>query len=309
MMPVFFKKRGRRSSHTMLLLGRMVVLSLLLAACGSGSTTTSPTASNPTSNPATSTTTSPTDLITPGILTVGSDTTYPPQEYIDSTTNQPVGFDVDLITAIAQRMGLKAKIVTTKFDTIIDDLAARRFDVAISAISITPDRQKKADFVSYLNAGESLLVQKGNPKNIQTTDDLCGLAVGVQDGTIEQGVLQSSSDNCLEQDKPAINIIALQDQTVVIQLLANNHVVATYQDSPVTDYFVKQNPSQFEVGGSTFGAGPEGIAVRKSDTSMFNAIQMAYNQLKAAGTYQQLILKWGLANEQLSAVDRRPNYA
>ena len=95
----------------------------------------------------------------------------------------------------------------------------------------------------------------------------------------------------------------------MIQLLANKHVVATYQDSPVTDYYVKQNPSQYEVGGSVFGAGPEGIAVRKNDSSMLNAIQTAYNQLKAAGTYQQLILKWGLANEQLSAVDRRLNYA
>ena len=133
--------------------------------------------------------------------------------------------------------------------------------------------------------------------------------MGVQDGTIEQGVLQSSSDNCLEQDKPAINIIALQNQTVVVQLLANNRVVATYQDSPVTDYYTKQNPDKYEVGGSVFASGPEGIAVRKNDSSMLNAIQTAYNQLKAAGTYQQLISKWGLTTEQLSAVARRLNYA
>ena len=305
MISVLFKHQGRHTSITMLIPGVMIVLSLLLAACGSGGSSTPSTSSNPT----TSTTTSPTDLITPGVLTIGSDTTYPPQEFIDSTTNQPAGFDVDLITAIALRMGLKPHIVTTKFDTIIDDLTARRFDVVISAISITPDRQKEVDFVPYLNAGESLLVQKGNPKNIQSTDDLCGLAVGVQDGTIEQGVLQSSSDNCLEQDKPAINIIALQDQTAVIQLLANNRVVATYQDSPVTDYYAKQNPDKYEVGGSVFAPGPEGIAVRKNAATLLNAIQTAYNQLKAAGTYQQLILKWGLANEQLSAVDHHLDYA
>ena len=309
MLLVFFKKRGRRTSLPVLLLGSMVVLSLLLAACGSGGPTTPPTGSNPTSNPATSTIVPLTDLITPGVLTVGSDTTYPPQEYIDTTTHKAAGFDVDLITAIAHRMGLQANIVTTKFDTIIDDLVAKRFDVVISAVNITPERHKKVDFVPYLNAGVSLLVQKGNPKNIKSTDDLCGLAVGVQDGTIEQGDLQSSSDNCQEQDKPAINIIVLQDQTAVIQLLANNRVVATYQDSPVTDYYIKQNPSQFEVGGSVFGAGPEGIVMRKNDPSMFNAIQTAYNQLKAAGTYHQLILKWGLTNEELTAVDRRLNYA
>ena len=298
MIPVCFKKQGRHPSPVLLLLGCTVVLSLLLAACGSGGATPSGTAT---------TTALPTDLLTPGVLTVGSDTTYPPQEYIDPSTHEAAGFDVELITAIARHLGLRAKIVTTSFDTIIDDLAARNFDVAISAITITPDRQKQVDFVPYLSAGESLLVRKGNPENIKSTDDLCGLAVGVQDGTIEQGVLQSSSDNCQEQDKPAIKMIALQDQTAVVQLLVDNRVVATYQDSPVTDYYAKQNPGKFEVGGSVFATAPEGIAVRKNDSSMLKAIQTALSQLKAAGTYHQLILKWGLTNEALSAVDRRLN--
>lgn len=309
MIPVFFKKRGRRTSLAVLLLLSMVVLSQLLAACSSSGTSTPPTGSNPTSNPATATIALPTDLITPGVLTVGSDTTYPPQEYIDPTTHKAAGFDVDLITAIAKLMGLQVNIVSTKFDTILDDLVAKRFDVVVSAVTITPDRQKQVDFVPYLNAGESLLVQKGNPKNIQSTDDLCGLSVGVQYGTIEQGVLQSSSDNCLEQDKPAINIITPQDQTAVIQLLATNRVVATYQDSPVTAYYIKQNPGQFEVGGSVVFPKPEGIAVRKNDPSMLNAIQTDYNLVKAAGTYHQLILKWELLNEELSVVDRRLNDA
>lgn len=293
MIPVLFKKRRSRSSLAVVLLLSLVGLSLLLAACGSGSTTIA----------------APTDLLTPGVLTVGSDTSYPPQEYIDPTTHKAAGFDVDLITTLAKLMGLQAKIVPTKFDTIIDDLVAKRFDVVISAVSITPVRQKNVDFVPYLNAGESLLVQKGNPKHIQSTDDLCGLAVGVQEGTIEQGVLQSSSDNCQEQEKPTIKIIALQDQTAVIQLLATNRVVSTYQDSPVTDYYSKQNPDLFEGAGSVFAPGPEGIVVRKNDPSMFNAIQTAYQQVKAANTYHQLILKWGLTNEELAAVDRRRNSA
>jgi polar amino acid transport system substrate-binding protein len=291
MLPDLLKQRGRPTALAALLLGNMLVLSLLLAACNSGS---APNASKP-------------DLITPGVLTVGSDTTYPPQEYIDSTTNKAVGFDVDLISAIAQRMGLQAHIVTTKFDTILDDLASRRFDVVISAVSITPERQKKVDFVPYVTAGESLLVQKGNPQNIQSTDDLCGLSVGVQSGTLEQGVLQSSSDNCGEQDKPAITIVALQDQTAVIQLLAQNRVEATFQDSPVTDYFVQKNPDQFAAGGPVVFSGPEGIVVRKNDASMLNAIQTAFNQVKADGTYHQLLLKWGLTNAQLAMLDRRLN--
>jgi polar amino acid transport system substrate-binding protein len=291
------KRRNRRASKGILFVGILVVLALLLAACGGTTTTTSGT--TPTANPQTPTVTPPNDLITPGTLTVGSDTTYPPQEYIDTTTNQAAGFDIDLIKAIAQRMGLKANIVTTSFDTIINSLVSKRFDVVMSAVSLTPDREKKVDFVPYFNAGESLLVQAGNPKNITKLSDLCGQKAGVQNGTIEQADLKTASDACVKAGKPAIDATALTNQTDVIQLLATNRVVATYQDSPVTDYYIKLHPGQFTVGGSVVNAGLEGIVVRKGDTSMFNAIQTAFNQLKANGTYHNLIQQWNLGDEAI----------
>lgn len=288
----------------LLFCGMLLVLAMLVAACGN-SGTTSGSGNTPTPNPQTPTVTPPNDLLTPGTLTVGSDTTYPPQEYIDTTTGQPAGFDIDLITAIAQRMGLQVHIVSTGFNTIIDSLLAKRFDVVISAVTINADREKKVDFVPYFNAGESLLVQKGNPHNIKGVSDLCGLAVGVQNGTVEQTDLQTADKNCKAAGKPGINMTVLQDQTAVVQLLATNRVVATYQDSPVTDYYIKQNPGQFEVGGSVVNAAPEGIVIRKGDTSMFNAVKAAFDSLKADGTYTRLIDKWGLTSEAISLIDRR----
>jgi polar amino acid transport system substrate-binding protein len=305
MKSILFKARRQHTSPGVIVVGFMVLLCMLLAACGGTTTTTVA----PTANPATPTVAPPNDLITPGVLTVGSDTTYPPFESINTTTGQAEGFDVDLITAIAQRMGLQAKVVTTKFDTIIDDLAAKRFDVVISALTITTDRQKKVDFVPYLNVGESLLVQAGNPLNLKSTADLCGKNVGVQDGTTEQIDLKTANAACVKAGKPAINVTTLQDQTAVIQLLASHRVVATYQDSPLTDYYNKLNPGQFTVGGSVVNAGPEGIAVRKGDTSMFNAVQTVFNQLKASGAYHNLILKWGFTSEELSVIDHRVVYA
>ena len=291
------KKRSTSASKVMLCVGMLILFAMLLSACGSNSTTTG---SSSTPSPATTTVAAPNDLIAPGTLTVGSDTTYPPQEYIDTATNQATGFDVDLITAIGKQMGLQTKVVTTSFDTIINSLVAKRFDVVISAVSVTPERQKKVDFVPYFNAGESLLVKIGNPLNIKSTADLCGKMVGVQNGTIEQTDLNTANTACKNAGKPAIEITALTNQTDVIQLLASGRVVATYQDSPVTDYFNKQHPGQFAVGGSVVNAGLEGIVVRKGDTSMFNAVQTAFNQLKANGTYNSLIQKWGLTNEAIS---------
>src|SRR5947209_19589377 len=129
----------------MLLVGVFHVVAILLGGFGSDNST----GAVPTPNPKTPTFTPPKDLITPGTLTIGSDTTYPPLEYIDTTTNKATGFDVDLITAIAERMGLKVNVVTRKFDTIIDDLSNKRVDVVISDVTINPGRQKKADFVPY----------------------------------------------------------------------------------------------------------------------------------------------------------------
>ncbi len=297
-------KRGP-ISVSLSLVGILLVFTMLLAACGSNSGTTGGV---PTANPQTPTVAPPKDLINSGTLTVGSDTTYPPQEFIETTTNKATGFDVDLITAIAQRMGLKANIVTTKFDTIIDDLSNKRFDVVISAVTINPERQKKADFVPYFSAGESLLVQSGNPKNIKGLSDLCGQNVGVQTGTVEQSDLQTASDACKKAGKPAINLTVLQDQTAVVLLLANSRVVATYQDSPVTDYYNKQHPGQFTVAGSVVNAADEGIVIRKGDTSMFNAVKTAFNQLKADGTYHKIIEQWGLTSGEISMVDRRSTF-
>lgn len=310
----------RRGSLAMSFVGIMFMLAVLLAGCGSNTTTGSGGSSTPTTAlPCPATTgnaptptpipsvpplKAPNDLITAGTLTVGSDTTYPPQEYIDPTTNQATGFDIDLIKAVAQRLGLKAKIVTTSFNTIIDSLSAKRFDVVISAVSITPQRLQKVDFVPYFNAGESLLVQSGNPMNIKCIANLCGQNVGVQNGTIEQSDLQTQSDACKKAGKPAINITALTNQTDVIQLLATNRVVATYQDSPVTDYYLKQHAGQFSVGGSVINAGAEGIVVRKGDTSMLDAMQAGFNALKTDGTYHSLIQKWGLTSEELTIIDR-----
>ncbi|HLJ32503.1 MAG TPA: ABC transporter substrate-binding protein [Ktedonobacteraceae bacterium] len=306
MISIFRTQHGRRPSVGLLFLIVVVALALLLSACGSTTTGSTPP---PTPNPATPTVAPPTDLITPGTLTVGSDTTYPPQEYIDPTTNKATGFDVDLITAMAQRMGLKANIVTAKFDTILDDLANKRYDVVISAITINPDRQKKAQFIPYFNAGESLLVQNGNPKNIKQLSDLCGQNVGVQTGTVEQTDLQTASAACTHAGKQAINMTVLQDQTAVVQLLANQRVVATFQDSPVTDYYNKQHPGQFTVGGSVINAAEEGIAVRLGDSSMFNALQTVFNQFKTDGTYTSIINKWGLTTGAISVIDRRTTYA
>lgn len=309
MVPISLPQRRHRPTMSILLGVAFIFLPLLLAACGgsTGSGSATPTSNalacssapnnsvpTPTPYPATTNLAAPQGLITAGTLTVGSDTTYPPQEFIDTSNGSPAGFDVDLITAMGQKLGLKVKVVTANFDTILDDLNAKRYDTVISAITINSDRLQKAAFVPYFLAGESLIVPKGNPQNIKCTPNLCGLKVGVQSGTVELDDLNAQNKACTQAGKPAIQLTVLKDQTAVIQLLVNRRVDATYQDSPVSDYYIKQNAGQFEVGGTVVNAAAEGVAVRKDDSSLLAGLQAALSALKSDGTYDSLFNKWQL---------------
>ncbi len=292
---------NRRVPAFLLMLATL--LSLLLAACGGSSTTTSSPgsssgSSNSSSAPVKADITAPKNLIASGTLTVGSDTTYTPMEFFDNQKNDYTGFDIDLIRNMGKRMGLNVKIQKTGFDTIFDDLSNKRFDLVISSVTVNPDRQKKFDFVKYFNAGESLLVEKGNPKKLKSVADLCGLNIGVQTGTVEKDDLDTANKACTGKGKPAIKQTVLQSQTDVVQLLANRRVDATYQDSPVTDYYNKINPGQFEVGGSVVNAAPYGIAVRKGDSEMLTAVQKAFEETKSDGTYSKLFETWGFSAAQ-----------
>ncbi len=290
------KMRKQLFTGRILYIGSLVIFLVGFSSCSNAFSPAVRTATS-TPNP---TTIVPGNLVTAGFLTVGSYTAYPPQESIDQTSNTPVGFDIDLITAIAHQMNLKTKIISTDFQSIVNNLLTKNFDVAISAIIITPELQQRVNFIPYFMGGESLLVEKGNPLKIENLQDLCGLKVAVSASTLEQKDLTIASGNCQQQKKLPIQMIVSQDQMAVIQLLLNKHVAATYQDFPVTDYFIKQYPNHFEVGGPVINTNLEGIAIRKDNIPMVKAIQSAFTIVKNDGTYCSLIKKWGLTSGVLT---------
>lgn len=264
--------------------------SFLLVGCGNSST--------PSSYPAVhqATASVPFDLADPGYLTIGTAADRPPMEFRDTNTHQLAGFDIDLINAIALPLKLQAKVVPANTDTLLPALDTNHYDVVISDMTITDKRKQEASFIPYLGQGESLLVQNGNPHAIESLADLCGQSVGVQSGSLEQSDLQIASDACQKDGKAAINSIVLQDQEAVIQLLAINRVVATYQDSPVTSYYLQQNTGRFAVAGVVLNMAIAGIAVRKTDLVLQTAVQNAFNQIERNGTYHTLLDKWGLTD-------------
>ena len=101
-----------------------------------------------------------------GVITVGSDTTYPPNEFLAEDGETIVGFDVDLFTLVAKKLGLDAQFETAPFDSIIAGVTSQKYEVGVSSFTINSDREAQVNMVSYYDVGTQWTTKKGNPANI-----------------------------------------------------------------------------------------------------------------------------------------------
>src|SRR5436189_2164499 len=113
--------------------------------------------------------------------------------------------DADLAKAIAQEMGLKPDVKNVTFDSIIPGLAAHKYDLGMSSFTVTKEREKDVDFVSYAISGTSFYVYANGGPNIQTIADLCGEKVAVERGTIQADQATAQSKKCKAAGKPTVS--------------------------------------------------------------------------------------------------------
>jgi polar amino acid transport system substrate-binding protein len=281
--------------------GRLALGAILALSLG-GCTVTGPGAQSPTPTPTPFAVVSPTppgitpptNLIRPGTITFLSDTTYPPQESIDPTTQAAVGFDIDIAKAIAAKMGLTATIQKTDSPQIISALLAKKGDAIISALSITPDLQRQVAFVGYFVAGQSILVRKGNPPGINGFADLCGKNVAVQVQSPEESAVDDANNGGCASSH--INKHVYPTDLQAILTLKQGQVDAALDDSPVAAFFVKETPDQLQLAGPPYKTNPEGIAIDPKNGDLVRAVQQAMMAIYKDGTYQQILTNWNLSD-------------
>lgn len=287
------------------------------AACGGGTSNADKTATAvakavPTKAAASATPAAKIDIsnveeLKDGTLDIGSDIAYAPIEFLDERTNQPAGLDVDLANALADVLGVKAKFENGAFDGLLPALDAKRHDVIMSAMTASAERKQKVDFVEYFNAGSGIIVLKGNPKNIQTADDLCGKKVAVQEGTTQVDFLVGPADSpggqdktCKDAGKAGIQVLKFGTDPEAVQALVAGQADAEMADFPVAAYSVQQSGGKLEIVPNQIEPAPYGIAVRKSSTPLRDALQKALNELKKSGKYDEILKKWNLEAGRLS---------
>jgi len=226
-----------------------------------------------------------------GTLSFCSDITYPPEEYYVGT--KAVGSDIDIGTAIAKQLGMKATFTNTGFDGIIAALVAKKCDAIISGMNDTPERRKAVAFVDYITVGQSLMVKAGNPEHVTNLASLAGKSVSVEVGTTNKDFLDAESKKLKKQGKKAISVQAFPKDTDAAIALKTGRVDAYFGDSPVVAYYIQKDKS-FAFAGAPINPIPVGIALRKGDPNQAK-IAKAVRTLYANGTMKRILAKWHMS--------------
>jgi len=225
-----------------------------------------------------------------GVLNVGSDIAYAPFEFYQEGTEIEDGLDIDMARAIAEELGVEAEFLNTGWDGIIPALQTEDFDVIMSAMTITDERSEEIDFVAYISVGTGIVVPAGNPDNIQNLDDLCGLTVAVQVGTIQEQMLTDQNDECADP----VNIVTFDTNPLAVEDLRTGGADANFSDFPVAAEDAAQSDGDLEVVEPQIDPEPYGIGMRKTSTELNDAIADAIQAIRDSGEYDQILADWEL---------------
>jgi polar amino acid transport system substrate-binding protein len=233
------------------------------------------------------------DELDDGTLTIGSDIAYAPIESYEEGTTNAVGLDIDIAKAMAEELGVEVEFEqVADFAGIIGDLNAGRYDIVMSAISITPERQAEIDFIAYFGpVGTTVVTPADNPFGITTIEKACGRILGAQDGTYQVDQMTALNEGACAADP--IDIRTYPDNPAVITDLELGRIDGALMDDPVGAYAVLQ--SEEDIALSVIGVeGAEyGIGVRKDSTELNRVLQEAFDAIVADGTYADILEEWG----------------
>ena len=235
-------------------------------------------------------------LLTPGKLTFAVGATFAPFEFFQD--GKMVGYDIDLIEAMAKAMGLEAVPVNMEFRGLIPALQGRRADMINSAMYITAPRQEQVDFVPYMRIGTQIVVRKGNPARVQGRGDLCGRRVAVTLGGIQETYARQDNETCKAAGKGEVTVMTFPSAQEAALAVRNGRADAYYESTAGVARITAELSDVFQAVGEVFEFGTQiGFAVRKGDTAMAEAISAALQKVVADGTYLRLMEKWNLPRE------------
>ncbi|PEQ95992.1 amino acid ABC transporter substrate-binding protein [Bacillus sp. AFS006103] len=217
-----------------------------------------------------------------GTLLIGTEGTYPPFTFHDTSGNL-TGFDVDLATEVAKRIGVKPDFKETQWDAMFAGLDAKRFDMIANEVGIRPDRQKKYDFSDpYITSAGVLIAHKDNDK-VKAFEDIKGL-----------NAAQSMTSNYADMAKKyGAKIVGVDGFQQAVELLAQKRVDVTINDKLSFLDYKKQKPdAPIKVVATANDASSSGFMFRKKSDTLVDEVNKALKEIVDDGTYKKISEKW-----------------
>ncbi len=231
----------------------------------------------------------PESVAADGKLTIGTNIYYAPAEFYDKDGKTPIGYDIDLMKALAAVMGLEPDIQQAEFAAIMPGIP-QKFDMGIANISVTPERQENFSMIPYFATGSSWAVAKDNPNEFDPAD-LCGATIGVQTGTVQDDELKDMDFSSCDK---APDVQRYAEQSAVTTAVVGGKLDAMYADSSVADFAVAQTSGQLETIGEPTGVVPIGIVLAKDDAEFSAATVAALQYLMDQGLLADIFKAWGI---------------
>ncbi|WP_426976318.1 ABC transporter substrate-binding protein [Pseudarthrobacter sp. O4] len=242
-----------------------------------------------------------------GTLNLVTDPTYAPIDFTDDQ-GKIIGLEPDMALAVAKKMGVGISIEKADFNGILAGIQAKRYDASWAAFSITAERQQVVNMVSYMQAGTSVLVKKGNAAGVKDVLDLCGKTVAAQTGTTQAlTVLPSFEQQCTAagKDKPTALILPQQDN--VNQAVASGRAHALVADNALVGYYAKLQPDAFTpIDAILVDPSPYGVVSAKDDNGLSKAFQAAIQSLIDDGSYSKIMESWNLKSGEMKTAELNP---
>lgn len=232
----------------------------------------------------------------------------PPESWLDTKTNQPMGIDWEIQKQALAWMGVKIKRVEwMPWDSTVPSLLSKRIDVIASDIHHTPERDKVISFTGpAFWYGPGVMIKKGSNQNIRTFADLKGKKVGVTSGEAADSYLKGIG----------VDTQPFKDDLTKFQSLAQGRLDAAITDQLLWAKFKAENPNtnleilnnvatpRAMIDGGGFGSAR--YAVRREDCSLRAAYTQALAEMTANGATSAILRQFGLTDKNLVAFDLKP---
>ena len=225
---------------------------------------------------------------------------YPPFEFKDPASGKLIGFDVDIVDAIAGKMGIKVKWIDSSFDQLISSIETKRADIMVAGMADTPERRASVSFLDYLHANSVFFTLRANAARFPDINALCGKRVATARRTIWPAAIEKwSDDHCTAAGKPAVIVVGTDGSPDTRLQLNQGRADAAVQGAETIPYQNTIEGNRYVILGKPFLIQQMGLGFARDDSQFGQKLKQALAALMADGTYKELLRKWDLMDSAI----------